>query len=148
MHLYPNCDHAIVTANTIVENGRSGVIVGGEAETSDDNVVVNNVVAYNAQYGVRSYWGLAAGANSVVRGNVLYGNGAGDLAGDSTGLGLVYEGNTIVDPQFVDRTGRNYRLAAGSGAVDSALPDWSPPVDHDGEARPSGAGADVGAFER
>ena len=50
IHLYPDCDGAVVTQNTVVGSGRSGIIVGGESTTSDGNVVVNNLVAFNADF--------------------------------------------------------------------------------------------------
>jgi hypothetical protein len=42
----------------------------------------------------------------------------------------------------------NYRLRAGSPALDAARADYSLEVDLDGCARPQGPASDVGAYER
>ncbi len=49
-------------------------------------------------------------------------------------------------PLFVDPAADNYRLQAGSPAVDSGA-DASIPDDYDGQPRPLGFGPDIGAFE-
>ncbi len=53
-----------------------------------------------------------------------------------------------VDPLFVDSVAGNYRLEAGSPAVDSANPSSTLTIDFDGNPRPQGAANDRGAFER
>jgi len=148
IHLYPDCDNAIVVNNTVVSNGRSGVIVGGESTTADSNLVANNVVAFNTDYGVRSYWGGSAGSGNVIRGNLFYGNPAGDLASGSLASGMTYDSNLVADPRFVDRNAGNYRLAADSPALERALAGYSPAVDLDGRSRPQGTNPDQGAYER
>jgi hypothetical protein len=148
VHLYPDADGVVVTQNTVVGNGRSGVIVAGESMTSDDNVIVNNVIGYNADYGVRSYWGGPTGSGNLVENNVVYGNPAGNLAGGQTGAGLTYVGNVLSDPLFVDRNARNYGLTAASPALDRGLVEFMTPTDLEGTARPQGAAGDLGALER
>lgn len=148
IHLYPDCDGAVVTQNTVVGSGRSGIIVGGESTTADGNVVVNNVVAFNADYGVRAYWGGPTGSGNLIRDNLFYGNPAGDLASGSVAAGLTYTGNLVADPLFVNRQGGNYRLSAGSPALGRAVPSYSLSSDLDGAARPLGGGPDLGAYER
>lgn len=147
IHLYPDCDGAVVTQNTVVGSGRSGIIVGGESTTADGNVVVNNVVAFNADYGVRSYWGGPTGSNNVVRDNLFFGNPAGNLASGSLAAGLSYIDNVVADPLFVNRQGGNYQLAAGSPALSRAVAAYSLATDLNGSSRLSGS-ADLGAFER
>jgi parallel beta-helix repeat protein len=146
VHLYPDCDNAIVTQNTIVGNGRSGVIVGGESTTADGNLIVDNVIAFNANLGIRSYWGGPTGSGNVARNNVLYGNAEGDLATGTTAAGLTFSGNTIADPLFVNRAGGDYRLTAASPAVDRGEAAYALGLDLDGKA-PQGAAADLGAYE-
>ena len=44
----PEAEHMVVTQNTVVDNGKDGVVVEGELNwSSNDNLVVNNIVAFN-----------------------------------------------------------------------------------------------------
>ncbi len=144
IQLYPNADDVVVAHNTVVENGRFGIIVGGEATTSEGNTIVSNVVAFNAAYGIRTYWGASQGQGNVAQTNLAYGNPKGNTFGD----GMTFSNTIVADPLFVSRSGGNYRLGAGSPAIDLAVASFAPPVDYDGRTRPQGAGADLGAFER
>ena len=148
IHLYPDCDGALVTQNTVVGSGRSGIIVGGESTTADSNIVVNNVVAFNADYGVRAYWGGPTGSGNVIRDNLFFGNPAGDLADGAIALGMSYSDNLVADPLFVNRGGGDYRLSAGSPAVGRAVTSYSQSSDINGTARPAGGAPDLGAYER
>jgi len=148
IHLYPDCDNALVTQNTVVGSGRSGIIVGGESTTADANVIVNNVVAFNTDYGVRAYWGGPTGSGNVVRDNLFFGNPAGDLADGTVAAGLAYSNNVIADPLFVNRAGGDYRLSAGSPAVGRAVAAYSQSTDLTGASRPAGGAPDLGAYER
>ena len=59
IQLYPRPTRTLVTCNTIIANGAtpnalaSGIIVGGD-ETAD-NTIVNNIVAWNGDAGIRSH---------------------------------------------------------------------------------------------
>ncbi len=147
IHIYPDCDNAVITQNTVVGNGRSGIIVGGESTTADANIVVNNIVAFNADYGVRAYWGGPTGSGNVIRDNLLFGNPDGDLASGTSAAGLAYSNNVVADPLFVNRAGGDYRLSAASPAVGRAVDAYSQSTDLTGASRPAGA-ADLGAYER
>lgn len=145
IQLYPNADDVLVTQNTIVRNGRSGIIVGGEQQTADRNRIVNNIVALNREQGIRTFWGGPVGTGNVAERNLLWGNGE-DGADEEAGLALL--ATIEADPLFVDPAAGNYALRAGSPALDQALPAYSQPTDFDGIARPQGEGPDLGAFER
>ena len=54
---------------------------------------------------------------------------------------------TSTSPVFADGSGGDFHLAVGSPGVDEADPATAVRVDHDGVARPIGAGFDCGAFE-
>ena len=147
IHLYPAADDLIVTSNTVVSNGKSGIIVSGSGtETSDHNLVVNNIVAFNDEYGIRSYYGSLIGSGNSARNNLGYQNGSGDFATGSLAKGLTFSGSMSGNPAFVGSG--NYRLGATSAAIDRGLTQHAPPYDYDRRARPNGTAADVGAFER
>jgi hypothetical protein len=149
IHLYPDGDDVIVTSNTIAGNGMSGIIVAGSgALASDRNLLVNNVLAFNADYGIRSYWSGTVGSGNAARTNLGWQNAKGNFATGSLATGLALSGSMTGDPLFAGRSSSNYRLQAGSAALDLALADHAPGVDYDGKARPVGPAADLGAFER
>lgn len=57
------------------------------------------------------------------------------------------EGNLDADPLFVDHEGGDYRLQAGSPAIDAGTTEGAPAEDLDGNPRPLGTGIDIGAYE-
>jgi Right handed beta helix region len=155
IQVYPIADHVLIVHNTVVGNGNTetssgGIILGGGAETTVSNTkIVNNIVAFNASTGIRSFfpaWVLQPKGNEAYS-NVGFGNPAGDFS-TFDGGGIDYSnGNIVSDPLFVDLTARNFRLAAESPAIDRALEVFSPDTDFDGVMRPQGPVPDVGAFE-
>ena len=54
----------------------------------------------------------------------------------------------VADPLFVDPSAANLRLHPGSMGIDSGVELELVGADHDGAPRPSGAGYDIGAYER
>jgi hypothetical protein len=57
------------------------------------------------------------------------------------------EGNLDADPLFADAENFDFHLLAGSPAIDTADPNEAPDADCDGNPRPAGTGADMGAYE-
>jgi len=147
IQLYPSSSNVIVQQNTIVKNVQSGVIIGDEPSDPNNppptnNLIVNNIVAYNAQNSIVS-WQLPCGGNNVVRNNLVWGNGNGNFGNTTDCLTLL--GNIQADPRFVATS--NYRLQSGSPAIDAALSPYTQPDDYDFIPRPQGAASDIGAFE-
>jgi parallel beta-helix repeat protein len=144
--LAPGPNRALVTNNTVVANGRSGVIVAGDdLQTADGCLVVNNVFAYNKDYGIRTYWTAAIGTANVAVRNVVYGNSSSSLL--LTG-GLSVTDTLEKDPLFVDRGAGNYHVLVGSPVIDVARAEYAQATDYDGNSRPRGSGPDIGGFER
>jgi parallel beta helix pectate lyase-like protein len=148
IQLYPRPTRTLVTCNTIIANGAtpnalaSGIIVGGD-ETAD-NTIVNNIVAWNGDAGIRSLGDQGSG--NVVVNNLGFGDRGGDFpAAESTGL--VEHDNVTAPPRFVNNRLRNYRLVASSPAVGRALTAYAPPNDFDGRPRSPSGRTDIGAFQ-
>ena len=140
--LGPGALGALATHNTIVANGRSGIIVSGDDEdVSTGNRVTNNLLADDAEWAIRTYWESAGvGTDNVALGNLASGHPEGDYT-DEFG-GIRYEGNRSGPPGFAgDRA-----LAPDSQAVDAALARWA--VADDFFGRPRQGRPDVGAVER
>ena len=126
-------------------NSLAGIVV---ENTATNVTVVNNVSAFNGTYGIYGYY--CCGPNlpgNVGYNNVLYGNGSGATRNSSGTVVDFSGGNMMTDPRFRDRLAGDFHLLAGSGAVDTALLNFSPAFDREGLARPHGAAADAGAHE-
>jgi parallel beta-helix repeat protein len=155
IHVYPSADRVLVVHNTVVDNGNTatssgGIILGGGADTTVDNTtLVNNVVAFNASAGIRSFfpdWVMQPQGNEAYS-NVGFGNPDGDFS-TWEGGGIDYSnGNLEADPHFVDRFGDDFHLKSDSPAIDRATSPYSPDTDFDGVLRSCGPMPDIGAFE-
>jgi len=143
VHLYPSAHDVLVEHNTIVKNGRAGVIIASEPNQAQpppaNNRVVNNIIASNAQNAVTSYGPVGPG--NVVENNIFWANGT---AGSTAGLTM--RGNISKDPQFVGAA--DYRLASTSPAIDTALSAYTQPNDYVLTPRPQRGAPDIGAYER
>ena len=123
---------------TFVGNGfsnpgdASGAVVLGPGGFQD---VRNNVMVGN-QYGVQ-----CTGCGSNPGHNLVWGN-IEDYAGEA-GRG---NADVSADPRFVDPGAGDYRLRAGSPAIDVGV-QVGAAHDAGGVARPAGAGPDLGAYE-
>ena len=62
-------------------------------------------------------------------------------------IGLTAGAHDIsADPLFIN-SGSDFHLSAGSPCIDAGDPSNYPPTDFDGQARPHGSAADIGADE-
>lgn len=153
VHLYPSASNVIVQQNTIIKNGQSGVIIDncapvGCAPQPTNNLVVNNIIAFNKVHAFQSSVRLTGATGNVIKNNLFWGNEAGDIPSDerlTRGLTYVNQNNNIADPRFVGTS--DYHLQSGSPAIDAALSGYTQPDDYDFTPRPQGAASDIGAFE-
>ena len=140
----PEADDVIVTQNTVVDNGKDGVVVGGEEGwSSNGNLVVNNIIAFNRAWGIRTYWEDRTGSGNRAVRNLIFRNEEGNVWLPGGGMSVVK--SIFANPRFVGTD--NYRLRAGSPALNRALPAFSMRVDMNGRQRHRGR-ADLGALER
>jgi parallel beta helix pectate lyase-like protein/uncharacterized protein DUF1565 len=144
IQIYPENTGSIITENTVVESGFSGIVLGGSGGVSNIRVR-NNIFAFNSQYGVAR--DSTCPTSSFADTNVLFGNGSGAVQGGCPGLNTS-GGNRTTDPLFVNRPGGDLHVQSGSPAIDYARADYSLPADFDGRSRPQGPAPDTAATER
>ncbi len=104
------------------------------------NVIIrNNIGSQNLSFQITVAAGIPA-ANYAVDHNLIdgYRSGEGEIYGDD-----YVEG----DPRFINPAAANFHLPGYSPAVDRGSPSGAPARDFDGQARPCGAGYDIGADE-
>jgi hypothetical protein len=145
LKIAPEANHVIVTQNTVVHNGFNGIIVGGELRwSSNDNLIVNNVVVDNAGWGIRSYWEQSVGSGNLALRNLVFANAEGPFW--FPGGGLLERESIRANPRFV--SANNYRLKANSPAIGRAIRAYSMRADFAGRARARRGAPDLGAYER
>jgi len=146
-----NMEHSTVAFNEVLAAPLPrGVFIptAGGLSTSDQSVVANSIVAYNAA-------GSGSSDINLESGTLLMDY---TLVGDATGLTFSGAGNLLdADPLLValdlnggdPRNGRTHALNDGSPALDAGLAPSPPGFDQRGEGfdRISGPGLDMGAFE-
>lgn len=158
----------IIRNNKIYDNARVGdrgrgiVVSSGSGNLVYNNLIWGNeggiVVDYNGVSKTEVYnntvydndeFGIAVGSKSKeasVRNNIVYGNGG--PAVDNKGSGTTLSNNLVnVDPKFMNAAAKDFRVKAGSPAINKGVTLSKVPKDYISVPRPQGGSYDIGGYE-
>ena len=147
----------------------NGDMAGTEYSGARDWLIANNAIAFNENRGGIVLWQDGV-VDAVVQNNIFYHNNGAPVDGTGQkGKGhvlrsniffpptTIYErlgggefhstGNLNVDPSFVDPEALDFRLRAGSPAIDRGIAERAPLYDFASTPRPQGTAVDIGALE-
>jgi parallel beta-helix repeat protein len=120
VQLYYSAQGTLIRGNVIDGNGEGIIFSGDYGETSNNNVVDDNIISNSRERNNVESWypgGNPIGQGNVVR-NSCIGGGVRDNGGGgiSQPWGFKIENNNVIgkNPQFVDRGGKDFRLQSDS----------------------------------
>jgi parallel beta-helix repeat protein len=157
LHFYPNPSHTTVR-NARVYSNRDGMVIQGDRSAK----VYNNIVYNNWFIGIRANSSMSQWHNNTiynngeagiyidkdgndVRNNIIFNNrGEGNIVnlGSNT-----LSNNLTTNPKFVNAGTGDFRLQAGSPAIDMGVTISAVTTDFDKRPRPQGTRFDIGAYE-
>jgi len=120
IQLYPDAQRTTIVNNVLDGNG-SGIIFSGDQgvsandTTAQNNIITNSKLRYNAE----SWYpdGTPQGRNNTLRQNCVHGAARTDYgtAGIATGDGgFTATNNTTANPQYLNPTGKDFRIGSSS----------------------------------
>lgn len=139
--------HMTIENNTFVNCGAYPIWFQSAPET-EGTIVRNNIIAYHNRDRVVKEFGWKA-ADAGIRNNLYPGKPV------TTSNNLMWKtqnreyssSDFVADPMFVDPDNHDYRLRAGSPAIDAGVTIPEIETDLVGTQRPVGGGYDIGAYE-
>jgi hypothetical protein len=142
----------IVVNNTIYGNNpgvfsASGIVVKPEPGGSIPGTEIKDNIIYMNNVGLRLEGGVQ---NVVMQNNLIANNASGNLIDKSESATNTTTDNLIgnqFDPKFVNPAVGDFRLEAGSAAIDAGVTVSIVTTDRAGTARPQGTAYDIGAYE-
>jgi parallel beta-helix repeat protein len=122
IQLYWNADRTTITGNVIDGNGEGVIFGGGDGQTSDDNLVANNVIANSTErHNVEDSWDGPIGSGNVVRDNCVWSARLDYYTGEPGNSGIVGAAagftafdNTIANPLYMAAGRNNFNLRPSS----------------------------------
>lgn len=158
---YAGASNFLIANNTFAYNAAAG-IVNWQPEAVNNKIINNifyeNGVLYpNGQQGVRFYSSSGSRGN-IVNNNLFYASGSGatqaigggypDWVNQYTASGNIIQANPNFEGAGATISGvPNFKLRAGSPAIDKGQSLSQVTWDHAGGKRPFGAAFDIGAYE-
>jgi len=138
-----------IAYNNLIWNNRGGILVDYSASNTgvyDNTIYANNANGATAP-GIQLGYNVGA-SNTTIRDNIIFGNTAGDIITQSA-TNTVADHNTLgaTDPKFVNASGFDFHLQAGSPAIGAGVAVPGITTDFDGATRPQGSSYDTGAYE-
>jgi hypothetical protein len=126
------------------EGSHTGVYVIGSIPGFDvSDVSLTNTLLVGWDQGIYASGVTTVGLEATLWGSGVWANGADWAGGTPVSTGTV---NVWGDPGFVDAAVGDYHLGPRSAAIDAGV-DAGVPTDIDGDQRPRGCAADIGADE-
>ncbi|MBN1673950.1 MAG: right-handed parallel beta-helix repeat-containing protein [Kiritimatiellae bacterium] len=168
LHLYGGSkpiDNNVVRSNYVHDNRKGAILATGTRNVGNaayNNVFVDNSVTIrgtatkfynNTVVGKGAPVSVNGTASAEIRNNILAGGSRVRGLNDSRGGkpinqdAVVADNLSTADAMFVDQGAGDFRLKAGSPAIDAGIALAEVTVDKDGIPRPQGGAADLGAYE-
>ena len=127
IQLYPDADNTLIEHNVIDGNGEGIIFSGGGSNASDNNIVQDNIVTNSRVRSNIEYFyedGAPIGTGNLVEHNCVYGGARENIEGN--GIAFTAQDNVTVDPLFVDRDAKDFRLREDSPCL-WTVPKTTPP---------------------
>lgn len=140
----PNVINCTVSENVVEEEGRAHGQGGGISCDESSAIVVNCILWGDRSSKKGREIRLGGTSSMTIEYSDIEGGERGVYVSTSSTLNWG-SGNMDRNPKFVG--GGNYHLAVGSPCIDAGTPEGAPDDDIDGDARPEGAGFDMGCDE-
>ena len=148
-------DDSVYYNNVIVTPGESGIVIGADAAlNAGTNIsLLNNTIVSPAQHGIE-LWSTGSSGNTATN-NLIVNPGPGSdyvfkkYASVVLPVTAPLHVATTAEAGFVNATTKDYRLAAGSPAIDAgaSVASFGVTTDLRGVTRPFGPSTDIGAHE-
>jgi hypothetical protein len=117
VHLYPDADGTLIEGNVIDGNQGGVIFAGTDGDTSDGNVVRDNVITSSSpRYNLEASWSdEPPGEDNTASGNCLFSAGPGAPAGVAAEDGFEEQDSVVAGANlYIDPDAGNFRVRATS----------------------------------